>query len=72
VTPSPSQHPFAIHGDALAIGDFVCTILHFVYVKSRPDFERMAREQGAPLESIAAAVVAQGLIDRFGPGPLAD
>ena len=62
----PSSNTVTISGDAIKIGDFVCSVLHSVYVENRAAMQAMADQQGVPFESIAAAALTQGLVSTFG------
>jgi hypothetical protein len=46
-------------------GNFICEILHKVYVDHRDQFEKMARQEGVAIESIAAAALAQGISETY-------
>lgn len=48
------------------VGDFICEVLHMIYVKERAQFEALSKPEGLTLEQIASAAIAQGLTETFG------
>lgn len=55
----------AIDCDEKKFANFICSILHGVYVEGRAEFRGMACREGVPVESLAAAAIAEALQERY-------